>query len=145
MVQNLLGTGGSAQTLTKAAPATTAVQLLGKLTARWALHLNYEGLAGDGGDTFHPILQASYDGGTTYLDLASTASMVGGVVTAVNEYVEALTPAAAARKAASDGAINASTINATALGPLVRIKGKFSDADDDGQWRINKAVLVRYE
>lgn len=143
MIQDLLG--GAAQTITINAASTTAVQLRGKLTARWVLFLNYEGLAGDGGDSCIPILQTSYDGGTTWLDLASSASIAGGVVAAVKETIEALTPKAAARVAASDGAIAASTINSTALGPQVRIKGKFSDGDADGQWRINKAILVRYD
>jgi hypothetical protein len=111
---------------------------------RWVLHLNYEGLTGAGGDTFHPILQTTYDG-SVYQDLASSASMVGGVVTAVNEFIECLTPKAAARIAASNGAIAASTINSTALGPLVRLKGKFSDADHDGSWRINTAQLLVFD
>jgi hypothetical protein len=140
---NLLGTATSA-TLTDAAVATTGVSLKFAGAFRWALQLNYEGLAGDGADTFHPILQTSYDGGTTWQDVASTASMAGGVVAAVTEFIEALTPKAAARVAASDGAIAASTINTTSLGRLVRLKGKFSDVDHDGQWRLNSAILLIY-
>lgn len=134
----------AAVTLTGASPATTARQLRGPLTGRWVLQLNYEGLAGDGGDAFIPILQTSYDGGTTWQDLASAASMAGGVVAAATKYIEALTPKAAAALAASDGALAAATVNSTALGEWVRIKGNITDADSDGQWRINKALLVRY-
>lgn len=148
VIQDLLG--GAARTLTNVTPGTTdvtpSVQLRGPITSRWLAEFHYEGLAGDGGgtDTFHPILQTSFDNGTTWLDLASTASMNGGVVTAVVERIEALTPKAAARVAASDGALAASTINATALGPLVRIRGKITDVDNDGQWQLNKARLMRY-
>lgn len=143
-VTNLIAAG--AVTLTGAAPATIARQLRGPLTGRWVLMLNYEGLAGDGGgtDTCIPILQTSFDGGATWQDVASAASINAGVVAAVTEYIEALTPKAAARVAASDGGLAASTVNSTALGEWVRLKGKITDADSDGQWRINQALLFRY-
>lgn len=136
--------GGASQALTTAATTTTAVNLPDGGAAQWMLEITYEGTAGDGGDSFHPILQTTLDGGSVWQDVASSASMAGGVVAAVTEFIEALTPKASARLAASDGAINASTINSTALGPRVRIKGKFSDADNDGSWTISRARLHIY-
>lgn len=138
---------GAATTLTTTTLVTTAVAVPDGGSGLWLFDINYEGLAGDaaGVDTFHPILQTSYNGGTTWQDLASTASMNGGVVAAVSEIVEALAPKASARIAATDGTTAASTITGTAIGPQVRIKAKITDADNDGQWRVNRARLLLYD
>lgn len=136
--------GGAAQTVHNTAAAnayTTAVPVPGG--DRWVLHLNAEATAGDGGDACILCLQTTYDG-SVWQDLASVASKAGGTVAAINEFIEALTPKAAARLAASDGALAASTINSTALGFLVRIKGNITDADNDGRWKINTARLLIY-
>lgn len=142
-VKDLLG--GATPTITGAAPATTAVELLAPRDGSWLLELEIQGLAGDGGDACIPILQTSYDRGTTWWDVASGASIAGGVVAAARQLIHVPSGATApARKAVSDGVLAASTINLTLLGDLVRIKGGITDGDSDGQWRLNRAVLWRW-
>ena len=68
--------GGASQALTTAATTTAAVNLPDGGAAQWMLELTYEGTAGDGGDSFHPILQTTLDGGSVWQDVASSASMV---------------------------------------------------------------------
>jgi hypothetical protein len=141
---DLLARAG-AQTITKAAPALDWVKLEGPPTQAWVLHLNIEGLAGDGGDACIPTLQTAFDGGAqTAIDVASGASVAGGVVAASNDFIHCPAGATApARKAPSDAALAASTVYLTVLGDRVRLKGAITDADDDGQWQINKAILYR--
>ena len=123
---------------------TTAVALSPPGGTLRVLQLKYQGTACDGGDAMIPALQTSYDGGTTYYDLVSTASMAGGVVASVTERVLSSTPPAAARKAASDGAIAASTVLGVELGTHVRIKAVVTDADDNATWSLTQAFLIRY-
>lgn len=142
--------GGAARTLTNVTPGTTdvttAVLLRGCPTKNWVLHLNYEGLAGDGGDSFVPILQTSFDGGTVWWDCAAAGTMAGGVVAAVNELIHSPAGATApARKAAADGTTASTVFVMHLLGSHVRLRGNITDADNDSQWRINKAILTRYE
>lgn len=140
---DLLGREG-AQALTKAAPALDWVTLPGSPTQAWFLQLNIAGTAGDGGDACIPVLQTTLDNGTTAIDVASGASVAGGVVAATNDFIHCPAGAtAAARKAPSDKALAASTINLTILGNKVRLAGVITDADDDGAWQVNKAILYR--
>ncbi|MGV3721985.1 MAG: hypothetical protein ACO1SX_13820 [Actinomycetota bacterium] len=140
---DLLGRAG-AQTLTKAAPALDWVELPGPPTQAWFLQINIEGTAGDAEDACIPVLQTTLDNGTTALDVASGASVAGGEVAAANDFIHCPAGATApARKAPSDKALAASTINLTLLGNKVRLAGAVTDADDDAAWQINKAILYR--